>query len=947
MRRVLDKFFPIGTKRRTFLFEQKKCVKKIIVKFSERLYKIVPLGCFKNITNRMNNQAFYIEKSKEKLHPKKNEYIIFDKYQQCYALSHPLNDINKKIAVHIHLYYQDLLEEFIKYLNNIPYDFDIYCSINENSNEDQTLNELKKIKNVKRVVVKETPNIGRDYAPMVCEFRKSLKKYDYICHIHTKKSLRTGTSQDHWRIHLLDGVLGSTNLIKNIFYMLEKMNVGIYFPDSDVSAPYWGNTWMGARQLGVKYLSLLGIPFEDNYQDFSVGSMFWVKTNAVKQIFERNWKWDEFGEEKGQDDGTLAYVFERLFVLCSKYNQYDFICYNSSINYMLKNYSERNIHQYYEKNQDNMYLKLKEYDIISFDIFDTLITRKIYEPDILFKIINENMPKKIKLNKDFYTIRKEAENEIRTELNDPDIHQIYDRIQKKCSLSNKEKEELKNMEISLEKKFLIPRKDILHLFNRLKENKNTLILISDMYLPSDILRDILKNCGYQGYSKLYVSCEVNLRKDNGNIWEYIKREYPGKKMIHVGDNEESDCHKLWNYNLIPEHIMSGKMMYQNSSYGYYFNQDKSDLSIKDSILFGLIINKTLFNSPFKWNESKGNYSVENLYEYGYSIVGPILFEYMVWLIQSLKNEKKASLLFLAREGYYFQKMYNLIKDRCNCSYLKEIEDLYFLTSRRCVSIACIETKEDIYNILDIEYYGDIKSLMKTRFNLEIKEKNFDVIIKPDGTGNKQDVIKVIEKYENEILTIAKREKKNYLKYIKKNVKNLDNMIVVDLGYSGTTQMFLSKLLDKKIAGKYLVVKNQPKPLSLGCKVESCYNELINDSAHPIYKNSLLLEFFLTAPYGQLQYFDDQINPQYVKEKLVKEKIKYLDEIYRAVETLFNDLIDLLGNDIEEYNFNKEKIVKNFEGFLNECNYFLSKNRKVFEFEDYYCRKDIMALERIK
>ena len=287
MRRVLDKFFPIGTKRRTFLFEQKKCVKKIIVKFSERLYKIVPLGCFKNITNRMNNQAFYIEKSKEKLHPKKNEYIIFDKYQQCYALSHPLNDINKKIAVHIHLYYQDLLEEFIKYLNNIPYDFDIYCSINENSNEDQTLNELKKIKNVKRVVVKETPNIGRDYAPMVCEFRKSLKKYDYICHIHTKKSLRTGTSQDHWRIHLLDGVLGSTNLIKNIFYMLEKMNVGIYFPDSDVSAPYWGNTWMGARQLGVKYLSLLGIPFEDNYQDFSVGSMFWVKTNAVKQIFEK------------------------------------------------------------------------------------------------------------------------------------------------------------------------------------------------------------------------------------------------------------------------------------------------------------------------------------------------------------------------------------------------------------------------------------------------------------------------------------------------------------------------------------------------------------------------------------------------------------------------------------------------------------------------------------
>lgn len=947
MRRVLDKFFPIGTKRRTFLFEQKKCMKKLTIKFLEKLYQIIPLGQLKSITNRVNSQVFSIEKSKEKLHPKKNEYIIFDKYQQDYTLSHPLDSINKKIAVHIHLYYQDLLGEFVKYLNNIPYDFDIYCSIAESSDKERIVNKLNEIKKVKKVVVKKTPNIGRDYAPMVCEFRKSLKKYDYICHIHTKKSLRTGASQENWRIHLLDGVLGSTNLIKNIFYMLEKMNVGIYFPDSDISAPYWGNTWMGAKQLGIQYLSLLGIPFEDSYQDFSVGSMFWVKTSAVKQILERNWKWNEFGEEKGQDDGTLAYVFERLFVICSNYNQYDFICYNSNINYMLKNYSERNIHQYYEKNEDTMYQKLKEYDIISFDIFDTLITRKIYNPDDLFKIMNDNIPKEIKLNKDFYMIRKEAENEIRTELNDPDIHQIYDRIQDKCSLSNKQKEELKNMEISLEKKYLIPRKDMLNLFNRLKENKNKLILISDMYLPSDILKEILKDCGYEGYSKMYVSCEVNLRKDNGNIWEYIKHKYKGKRIIHIGDNEESDCHKLWSYNLMPEHIMSGKMMHQNSSYGYYFNQKKGSLEMNDSILLGLIINKTLFNSPFKWNESMGNYSVSNLYEYGYSIIGPVLFEYMIWLIQSLKNEKKASLLFLAREGYYFQKMYNLIKNRCQCSYLKEIDDVYFLTSRRCVSVACIETREDIYNILDIEYYGDIKSLMKTRFNLEIREKNFEVVIKPDGKGNKQDVIRILEKYENKILEIAAKERKNYLKYIKKNVKNLDNMIVVDLGYSGTIQMLLSKLLDKKISGKYLVVKNQPKPLSLGCKVESCYNEIINNSAHPLYKNSLLLEFFLTAPYGQLQYFDDQMNPHYVTEKLLEEKLKYLNEIYKGVETLFNDLIDLLGDNIERYNFDKEMIVKNFEGFLNECNYFLSKNRKIFEFEDYYCRKDIMALERIK
>ena len=190
-------------------------------------------------------------------------------------------------------------------------------------------------------------------------------------------------------------------------------------------------------------------------------------------------------------------------------------------------------------------------------------------------------------------------------------------------------------------------------------------------------------------------------------------------------------------------------------------------------------------------------------------------------------------------------------------------------------------------------------------------------------------------------------RKYYLNYIKKNVKYLENATVVDLGYSGTTQLYLSKLLDKKVAGKYLVVKNNPKPLTIGCNVESCFNDLENDNNHPIYKNSLLLEFFLTAPYGQLQYFDDKMNPIYISEKLLTVKFKYLDEIYEGVEEFFYDLISLIGKNIEDYKFDKEKIVRNFTGFLDESNIFLVNFRKIFEFEDYYCRKEIMVLEKIK
>ena len=90
-----------------------------------------------------------------------------------------------------------------------------------------------------------------------------------------------------------------------------------------------------------------------------------------------------------------------------------------------------------------------------------------------------------------------------------------------------------------------------------------------------------------------------------------------------------------------------------------------------------------------------------------------------------------------------------------------------------------------------------------------------------------------------------------------------------------------------------------------------------------------------------------MNPIYISEKLLKDKFKYLDEIYEGVEELFNDLISLIGKNIEDYKFDKEKIVRNFTGFLDESNIFLVNFRKIFEFEDYYCRKDIMVLEKIK
>lgn len=921
MRRILDLFFPLGTKRRNFLFNMKQR--------SRRFINLVRKGKKDNIASNAQGNG-----------------RIYDKYQNIWLTCDELTSIQKTIAIHLHLYYKDLLEEMITYLNNMPFSFDLYVSVVDEVDNNYIISRLKTIHKVRHVTVQITKNSGRDYGPMMVAFGKKLEKYDYVGHIHTKKSLRMGSSQDHWRRHLLNGVLGSESLIRKVFYLFEHENIGIFFPDSIDSYPYWANTWLGAKTLGAQICKELGIPFQDTYQDFSLGSMFWVRTKATREIFHRKWTWDEFGEEKGLNDGTLAYVFERIFVLDSNKNGYDFICYHEEKNIFYKNYSERNRLDYYAKTKDTLYQKLKNYDVISFDIFDTLITRMIVSPNDIFELINLEISASLLKGDSFSTARRKAELSIGEKIKpeDPNLDQIYKELAKIYSLDAKEAEKLKKRELEFEKKFLIPRQDMLSLFNELKEDGKEIILISDMYLSKKQLTTILKNCGYTGYRELYVSSETNMRKDRGDIWPWIKEKYAGKRFIHIGDNEESDIHKLWDCDVENEHIMQGRLLFSHTAYGYMLRNANLSDNIVDSILYGLIINKKWFNSPFKLNRSKGDYAIESLEEFGYVIVGPILLTFLLWVIQESKKEKKEVLLFLAREGYYLHRLFELLAPNVDFDPKRGV---YFQTSRRCVSVANIHTEEDIKQLLDIEFYGNMKDFLFSRFGVEYEDMNFSIILCDDNpSNNRKEVEKAIEKYIPKILKRAKIERKNYLKYIEKILgKSHSNLCVVDLGYSGTTQLYLSKLLNEKISGKYVVVKNKPKPLSIGCKVQSCFNELENDNNHILYKNALFLECFLTAPNGQLMYFDDKIKPIFVDEKHIHEKFKFLDQIYQGVEELFKDMINFAGKELMNQEINKDYLLKMYQAFLLESDYFIEENKTIFTFEDSYCRSEEIVIKK--
>lgn len=232
-----------------------------------------------------------------------------------------ISDQSVKIAVILHLYYEDLSEEFQAYLNNIPLKYDLFVSTNEKADEENLEKVFRNCKNLNQLEIISFQNKGRDIYPFlkICDKNQS-EKYDLICKIHSKKSLFT-SGHKKWRNYLLENLLGSSHIVKTIiYYFLDDMKIGMVYPrtyqgvqkynDQDP----WRNNWSVCSQLA----SQLDIQISRGMSlDFPAGSMFWCRPEALLPLIKLQLESEDFDDESKQLDGTLAHGIERMFGLVS------------------------------------------------------------------------------------------------------------------------------------------------------------------------------------------------------------------------------------------------------------------------------------------------------------------------------------------------------------------------------------------------------------------------------------------------------------------------------------------------------------------------------------------------------------------------------------------------------------------------------------------------------
>lgn len=215
----------------------------------------------------------------------------------------------KNIAVCLHIYYEDLWDEFDEILSRLSHPFDLFAVIIDRGHSLQTIKDkIKQAFPDVRILV--FPNHGRDIFPFALMAASGLlDPYNAVCKIHTKKSPHREDGQK-WRNQLINGILPEKYTDKFVQEFLSDDKIGILVADGQI---YEGDQWWGSNNKNrvLELLQRVEIRHSIDNLRFPAGSIYWIKNPIINLIRGMQLTADDFEVEDSQLDGTTAHSFER------------------------------------------------------------------------------------------------------------------------------------------------------------------------------------------------------------------------------------------------------------------------------------------------------------------------------------------------------------------------------------------------------------------------------------------------------------------------------------------------------------------------------------------------------------------------------------------------------------------------------------------------------------
>ncbi len=158
----------------------------------------------------------------------------------------------------------------------------------------------------------------------------------------------------------------------------------------------------------------------------------------------------------------------------------------------------------------------------TFDIFDTLIARRCIEPHQVFKTVEARTGVA-----GFAAARIQAEQQLSQR--DYTLADIYRQLQRMLSVDEQATDDLMRNEV------LVELENVLPITEHVRNLPQDAVLVTDMYLPVPVIRELIKRAGIQSDRSILISTRG---KSSGELWRHLAAN--GLQCMHLGDNLHSD-----------------------------------------------------------------------------------------------------------------------------------------------------------------------------------------------------------------------------------------------------------------------------------------------------------------------------------------------------------------------------------------------------------------------
>lgn len=183
---------------------------------------------------------------------------------------------------------------------------------------------------------------------------------------------------------------------------------------------------------------------------------------------------------------------------------------------------------------------------VSLDVFDTALTRTLDAPVDVFALVEKRLVQQHGPAFVGYAAwRETAEREAREKAarkgqKEITFTEILDALVARHGALGAYRQAFSEMEIKAEHECCFAVPEIRAAFELCRKKNIPVLFVSDMYLPSSVIRSLLENAGYAA-PELIVSCETGRTKWDGSQWDIVRQEFgAGTKALHIGDNHHSD-----------------------------------------------------------------------------------------------------------------------------------------------------------------------------------------------------------------------------------------------------------------------------------------------------------------------------------------------------------------------------------------------------------------------